>query len=333
MLLSIVDRGRHAPTFATCLRSMRGSVRCSNFQHLRVPLVSILLFALALSIPAANAAPASPSKVADNSAWELAQSNPAALVEQAVQKGLQDSYGRGIPSRYLLRKITRNTDTTKEIVETADGGVAHLIAIRNKPLTAAQQQAEMQRLHTLASNPALQRHRHRSEDRDAARIRHTLRLLPQAFLYHAMGSGETSDGQIELSFTPNPHFSPPTLESDILTGVRGEVWIDAHDLRMTRIDAHLFRTIDFGWGILGSLYPGGTMQIEQAKTAECGWQLTYVNLNLNGKELLFKALRIVLQESLTDYHPVPANWKYTDAIQWLLHMSSSLAAQSKSVHP
>ncbi|MGO8718744.1 MAG: hypothetical protein ACLQMO_05950 [Acidobacteriaceae bacterium] len=219
-----------------------------------------------------------------------------------------------------MRKKTRHIDTTKEIVETMNGGVARLVAIDGQPLSTSQEQMELQRLRTLASNPALQEHRRRSEQKDAARIREVLRLLPDAFLYQAVGPVQTSNGQIHLTFTPNPRFSPPTLDARILTGIQGQVWIDSQDLRMVRIEGRVFRNVDFGWGILGTLRPGGTVGIEQAKTADCGWQLAHLTLNLAGRELLLKALHIQLEEFATDYYLVPREWKYTDAIQWLLHM-------------
>ncbi|HEY5253975.1 MAG TPA: hypothetical protein VIJ53_04950, partial [Acidobacteriaceae bacterium] len=212
------------------------------------------------------------------------------------------------------------TDTTKEIVETSQGGVARLVAIRNQPLNATQIQAELQRLQELASDPAAQQHRHHNEERDAERITSVMRLLPEAFINHFEGSVEAPDGTaIRMTFEPNPHFSPPTLESRILTGIRGEIWIDPTDLRVVRIEGHLFREVDYGWGILGTLYPGGTIRIEQVKTPECGWQLSHLVLNMTGKELMLKSLRVVVDETASDYHPVPPEWKYTDAINWLLH--------------
>ena len=149
-----------------------------------------------------------------------------------------------------------------------------------------------------------------------------MRLLPEAFVNHFEGSVEAPNGTaIRMTFEPNPHFSPPTLESRILTGIRGEIWIDPTDLRVVRIEGHLFREVDYGWGILGTLYPGGTIRIEQVKTPECGWQLSHLVLNMTGKELMLKSLRVVVDETANDYHPVPPEWKYTDAINWLLHMA------------
>ncbi len=268
----------------------------------------------------------------NSSAWNLAQSDPHALVQAAIDNELKHSYGHRSPVRYLLRKKTRNTDTTKEIVETSQGGVARLVDVDNQPLNATQAQTELQRLQELASHPAAQQHRHHSEERDAARLTAVMRLLPEAFINKFEGSIQTSSGLvIRMTFSPNPHFSPPTLESRILTGIRGEIWIDPADLRVVRIEGHLFREVEYGWGILGTLYPGGTIRIEQTKTPECGWQLSHLTLNMNGKELMLKSLHVVVDETASDYHPVPAGWKYTDAIDWLLHrpLTSTTPANPK----
>jgi hypothetical protein len=257
----------------------------------------------------------------NSSAWKLAKSDPHALVQAAIENELKNSYGHRPPVRYQLRKKTRNTDTTKEIVETSQGGVARLLAIDNHPLNATQTQAELRRLHDLASDPAAQQHRRHNEERDSSRLTGVMRLLPEAFINHFDGSIRGPNGlAIRMTFQPNPQFSPPTLESRILTGIRGEIWIDPTDLRVVRIEGHLFRQVDYGWGILGTLNPGGIIRIEQVKTPDCGWQLSHLVLNMTGKELMFKSLHVVVDETAADYHPVPAEWKYTDAIHWLLQM-------------
>ena len=284
-------------------------------------LVWALLFASAFGCWSAGAQSQPPVDTANSSAWNLAKSDPHALVQAAIENELKYVYGHRPPVRYLLRKKTRNTDTTKEIVETSQGGVARLVASHNQPLDAKQTQMELHRLNELASDPAAQQHRLHREERDAARITSVMRLLPDAFMNNFEGSVQVPNGTaIRLSFEPNPHFSPPTLESRILTGIRGEIWIDPTDLRVVRIEGHLFRQVDYGWGILGTLYPGGTISLDQVKTSECGWHLSHLILNMNGKELMLKSLHVFVDETATDYHPVPAGWKYTDAIEWLLHL-------------
>lgn len=329
--LRIADRSETAPPYVTGLRSkprpllvMRPRF-CARLAARRpwfwLSLVWALLFSLTFGSPWATGQSGPPPDTTNSSAWNLARSDPHALVQAAIDNELKNSYGHRSPVRYLLRKKTRNTDTTKEIVETSQGGVARLVGIDNQPLNATQTQTELQRLRELATDPAAQQHRRHNEERDAARITAVMRLLPDAFINHFEGSVQAPNGTaIRMTFEPNPHFSPPTLESRILTGIRGEIWIDPTDLRVVRIEGHLFREVEYGWGILGTLYPGGTIRIDQAKTPECGWQLSHLILNMTGKELMLKSLRIVVDETATDYHPVPPGWKYTDAIDWLLHM-------------
>jgi hypothetical protein len=337
LLLRIADRSETAPTFVAGLRSKRREPlamvpRRGWLTHPHRPNISrvwALFFALTLGSPFATPQSGAPAEAASSTAWDLAKSDPHALVQAAIENEIKHSYGHHPPVRYRLRKTTRNTDTTKVIVETSEGGVARLVAIHNQPLDTTQTQTELQRLHQLASDTATQQHRRHNEERDAARITGVMRLLPEAYLNQFEGSVRTPNGlAIRLTFAPNPHFSPPTLESRILTGIRGEIWIDPTDLRVVRIEGHLFRGVDYGWGILGTLYPGGTIRIDQATTPECGWQLSHLTLNMTGKELMLKSLRVVIDETATDYHPVPAGWKYTDAIAWLLQMPESSAMQA-----
>lgn len=285
----------------------------------RAFLTLLLGCGLMWAAPVLAATPGAVAGVSGN--WpSQAQSNPAELMRQASQNELERAFGYRGSLRYELRKITAKSDTTKEIVETKTGAVARLIAIDGRPLSVAQQGREIDRLQSVAADPAIEEHRRRAEARDNARIKKFLRLMPDAFLYEAAGTVETRDGtMVRLTFRPNPKFSPPDLESHVLRGIRGEVLIDPQQKRIVKIQGRIFTTVDFGWGVLGVLYPGGTMLLEQSKTAKCGWQLTRMSLHLDGKALIFKTLHITLEETAKDYRPIPRSWTYQDAVQWLLH--------------
>ena len=92
-----------------------------------------------------------------------------------------------------------------------------------------------------------------------------LRMLPSAYLYEYVGPGQGPAGRVEkFTFRPNPGFSPPDLESEALTAMTGEIWIDAVQERVTRLEGHLQQDMEYGWGILGKLDKGGWLVIEQA---------------------------------------------------------------------
>ena len=110
-------------------------------------------FSLMLMVPTTRADSRSTDMSRGAIAWKLAQSNPTELMRRASQNELANSYGHRPPMRYQLRKINAKSDTTKEIVETVDGGVARLIAIGGQPLSPGQEQQEAERLRALDANP------------------------------------------------------------------------------------------------------------------------------------------------------------------------------------
>ena len=243
----------------------------------------------------------------------------AALVRRAIQNR-EAAAKTHRPLRYLLHKTDDHRDTTKDIIETAQGDVARLIAINNQPLTAEANQAELDRLNTLANHPEIQEHRHHREQKDADRVNRLMRLLPDAFLYRDQGTSPCPTGKgtcHHLTFSPNPSFEPPDVEANIFRGLAGELWIDQAQERLTRLDAHVIANVDFGWGILGKLDKGGTIQLEQSDIGNHDWELTTLKLNLTGKALMLKSLDIHLTEQATHFSYVPPGVDYRKAIELL----------------
>ena len=263
----------------------------------------------------------------------LPQSNqppdPAALVRRAIQNR-EDAARNHRPLRYLLRKTDDHRDTTKDIIETDQGDVARLVAVDNQPLIAEANHAELDRLNTLAHHPEIQEHRHRREQKDADRVNRLMRLLPDAFLYRDQGTSPCPTGKgtcHHLTFFPNPSFDPPDVEANIFGGLAGEVWIDQAQERLTRLDAHVIANVDFGWGILGKLDKGGTIQLEQSDIGNHDWELTNMKLNLKGKALMLKSLNIQLTEQATHFSQVPERVDYRRAIQLLENSTTPVAQQ------
>jgi hypothetical protein len=256
------------------------------------------------------------------------------LVRRAVQNRM-DATKTHRPLRYLLRKTDEHHDTTKDIIETGEGDVARLVAINGQPLSPEANQAELDRLNTLANHPDIQEHRHQREQKDADRVNRLMRLLPDAFLYRYEGTspclprlavGPTGGGTCHhLTFSPNPSFEPPDMEAAIFRGLAGEVWIDQAQERLTRLDAHVIANVDFGWGILGKLDKGGTIQLEQWDIGGYDWELTTLKLSLTGKALMFKSLNIQMTEQASHFSQVPPGVDYRKAIQLLQNSGAPVA--------
>jgi hypothetical protein len=219
--------------------------------------------------------------------------------------------------RYLLRKSSPNLTTTKEIFETKDGAVARLVAINDKPLSAEEEQKEQARLDSLLNNPSLQRRRQKSQESDLEIVLKVLRLLPNAFLYQDVGPAPGPSGPVEkFSFRPNPNFHPPDLETQALTSMAGLIQIDPTQERLFRLEGRLLQDTNYGWGVLGKLNKGGSLEIGQTELGERHWRIVRLKLKMNLR-IVWKNKALDTVEEMSQYRPIPAGVDYKQAIQIL----------------
>lgn len=273
-------------------------------------ILPIICLALAgVFVPAPGAAAASPTP---------SSKGIPSLVSTALANELRAAEDSSHPMRYLLRKQTPRLTSMRDICETRDGAVARLLSIDGSPLSPEAEQREIARLQELAGDPVRQRHRKQVETTDTARALEVLRLLPSAFLYEDIGSGRDASRPIErFRFTPNPRFSPPRLEMQVLTGMTGEIWIDPAQKRVTRLDGHLAKDVSFGWGLLGRLNQGGRIRIDQAEIAPGQWRTVRLQMHMTGR-VLFRTRNIDLLEQENRFIPLPLDLTYRQAIKLLL---------------
>jgi hypothetical protein len=247
-------------------------------------------------------------------------------LKRALAAELASAQDTQHPMRYRLHKTSPRLSTTKEIFETKDGAVACLVAINDKPLSAADAQKEQDRLNALLNDPGKQRHRQQAEDEDTGRVVKVIRALPDAFLYDFIGFGETPNGKVaKFAFRPNPSFDPQDLETHVLTEMTGEIWIDATQTRVVRLEGHLQQDVDFGWGILGRLYKGGSVVLEQANVENGQWRIVHFQLTMSGR-VFFKTKSFDTDEDESDFAAVPIGTGYADAIRLLRGDSFSSAS-------
>ena len=182
------------------------------------------------------------------------------MVDRALANEYNAAQDASHPMRYELLKTSPRLTTTKKICETRDGDVARLIAVNGKPLSPADEQKEEARLNALLSDPGKQKRRKQAESDDTGRVLKVLRALPAAFMYQDAGTGEGPTGKpgdspsakIEkFTFKPNPRFSPPDLETQVLTQMAGEIWIDPVRLRVVRLEGHLQQDVISAGGFWG----------------------------------------------------------------------------------
>lgn len=227
-----------------------------------------------------------------------------ALVRTIVANELRQQENDKSHWMFKLRKVTSKGTRLQQVITTNQGNLARTLLINDQPLTAEQKRAEEEKIHNILTDPDLQRKRLKQEKEDNDRALLMIRALPNAFFYREIGrEGDV----VKFQFRPDPDYKPQSHEESVYTGMAGQLWLNVSQSRLQRIDAHLFHDVDFGWGILGRLYKGGSFMVQQEQVDGSHWDTTKMTLDLTGKALLFKSLSFQEQEYESDFHRVPDN--------------------------
>lgn len=257
--------------------------------------------------------------------------NPAVDAQKIVRDASWNELHAKPPGRsfrFRQDKVDPKGSTVKEIVETKDGDVARLIEKDGKPLPPEQEQAEIDRLNNLLAHPEIQAHRHKKEQEDGARGDEMVRMLPDAFLYTFDGMVEGPSGPCyRFQFKPNPAFTPPDREGEVYHGMVGELWVDQSQERLAKIDAHLIADVNFGWGVLGRLYKGGSILVQNADVGLNHWETIHMKLRLQGKLLMMKSVDYSTTEDFSDFRVQPQELSYQEAIRLLQQSPTQVAAR------
>lgn len=224
------------------------------------------------------------------------------IVQTAVNTELAAS--RNDHSLWRYRDDQREANKVSIVVETTKGSVKRVIERNGAPLSADESRAEDARIQSFIHDSdrlAKQKKDGASDDKNAAEL---LNMLPTAFLWKI--ANENGDS-VTLSFSPNPDFDPPDMQSRVLSAMAGELVVDKQQHRIKTISGKLVHDVTFGWGLLGRMKQGGTFRVERRELKPGLWQITETHVNIVGKALLFKNIGQQQDEVQTDFTQVAAD--------------------------
>jgi hypothetical protein len=236
------------------------------------------------------------------------------LVKDVVYNELQERRHISL-WQYRVDKRVASQATLEQEVETVAGPVSRVLARQGKPLDQAAQKKETDRLNDLQRNPAEQARMKQEQQADEQRLERLISAMPDAFLYTYNG---TADGNLRLSFEPNPAYSPATYEARVYHALSGEIWVQPQLKRLVKIDAHIMNQIDFGYGLLGKIEKGGTFQIGRELVDGTRWKTSLLDIHISGRVIFFKTIGKDEREVRSSFRPVPSNTTVQNAVDLLL---------------
>lgn len=184
-------------------------------------------------------------------------------------------------------------DKTYRVVPTGMGNTKILLHEEGKPTVASTYASQMQSLVTLLQTMAnpddpkakaayakFQKRMHeRAQFVDAASEAYTLKWVAR----------ETWNGREcdVIALDPDPKFQPQSMFQAAFAHTTAKLWVDRQDIQIVHAEAHVTSDISFGGGILGKLYRGSVVSMDQAEIAPGIWLPTHYHYDFAGRKFLF----------------------------------------------
>jgi len=219
---------------------------------------------------------------------------------------------------YVIEKQDGMQTITKAQVDSTSGPLYRVLAIDGKPLNPNQQRQDNARLDRLLHDPSQQLKSKRAHDEDELKLQELMRVMPDAFLYDYDGL----DGDlVRLTFRPKPQYNPPTYEARVVHNLAGTILIDPNQKRLVKLSGKLINRVDFGYGLLGHIDKGGTVEIARVEVGSTQWKTRLIDIQMSGRLVFFKTVSKQQHETRSDFRQVPSDLSLSDANALLLSPS------------
>jgi hypothetical protein len=265
-------------------------------------LILPVLLALMLGLFAVSATPQAKHSSAASPSTSKSATNLNAVVRDILQNELRaQAEDRSL---WCYRKLT-DKDGKQQLFaacQTKTLEIDRLMAVNGKPLTEQQWNQENQRIEQLLNNRSQLKKEKQQQREDGEQATHLLKMLPDAFLFQQ----ESIEGnRITLHFTPNPTFRASGSSEMVFHHMEGTLTLDLKQERLVEISGRLSSEVKFAGGLLGHLDKGGTFYVKQQEVGPGCWEMTSMDVQMNGKALFFKTISVRTRELDTDFHAVP----------------------------
>ncbi len=143
-----------------------------------------------------------------------------------------------------------------------------LVAINGKPISAEQQQQEQQRMEAAVAKRRRESEQERAEriskfETDRKRDQQLMDQLTKGFEFTLLGQQKLDGFDVyELKATPKPGYQPPTVDTQVLKGMHGKLWIDKKTFQWVKVEAEVTRPVSIE-GFVAQVEPGTRFELEK----------------------------------------------------------------------
>ncbi len=193
---------------------------------------------------------------------------------------------------YEERDATPQGSKTYQVTMIDGSPYQRLIAVNGKPLSQADAAREQQKMQQAISGRRAESSEQRRKriakfNEDRKRDHLMMQQLTQAFNFAFIGQRKMRAFRVYmLKATPRPGYKPPNMETRVLPGMEGQLWIDQKTFQWVKVTAQVIHPVSIE-GFLAKVEPGTQFELEKSPVGDGRvWQITHFSMRSNAKVLL-----------------------------------------------
>ena len=138
-------------------------------------------------------------------------------------------------------------------------------------------------------------------NKDRERDHRLMQELTKAFTFRLVGERRLGPHQVYvLQAIRLPSYQPPGRETQVLTGMRGKLWIDTATYQWVKVEAEVVRPVSIV-GFLATVEPGTRFELEKEPVPGGAWLPSHFTMKSKAKILSFIDHNDSADESYFDY--------------------------------
>lgn len=236
------------------------------------------------------------------------QANVQEIIQKSVAANEADYRAEPEFAYKVLERELEGSKTYK--VTMIDGSPYHkLIAVNGKPLSKEAQDAEERKqkqaiARRRSQSPQDRQKRIASYKKDRQRDHAMMQELTKAFTFTLIGEEKLGSFDVyHLRADPKPGYQPPSMETQVLTGMKGDLWIDKASYQWVKVMAEVVHPVSIA-GFLARVEPGTQFELEKMPVENGIWLPKHFAMKAHAKVFMIVNRSSHEDNTFSDYQRV-----------------------------
>ena len=235
------------------------------------------------------------------------------IIQRSVQANEADWAADSRYDHYETDQEDGNPPKTYEVHMILGTPYSRLVAVNGKALSPDQQAEQQRKLERVIAQRKAETPQQRSQriaqwQKSRERDHVLMQQLTKAFDFKLLGQQKMGPYKVYvLKATPNPDYKPPNMQSQVLTGMQGKLWIDTSTFQWVKVQAKVIQPVSIE-GFLATVEPGTRFLLEKAPVGDGIWEPSHFSMKSQAKVLFLFSHRTQENDVYFGYKKSSGHW-------------------------